>query len=696
MSQFRKAKSLVDKLAEMIKTKDDNLDQKSVDECERAVMKLYQRSQLQGDAKVYGPKMITKVLALKAKFDEIFPLCKDLLMMKEKDIAEKSKEEDVVEEQEAEVVKNVESISSQDNISSSTTSEDIAEASLRRQRIVEIERQKLIEEKRKKEERRRQREEERRKEKEREASSKMEVDKNLQKTVNSGSANTSSSSKTTNTNNTSLAQQNTKIGGNLRGGATPTVSPPVAPTIATQQSLPHPNPIRELRSETEFNALVLGCRNTLVVVDWYATWCGPCRMIAPALDALARQETSVHFFKVNVDQVMSDLTSPMQRLSSSKGITAMPTFQFYANGQMVDSVKGANIQLIHSKITQHCTKLEDDLIAQALQLSLNINDDDEVDAEENEKNKQEEEEEGTHRSSKRTKTNGSGSTGGLRIRLKTKYGKVDQVELSRSTLGDLVKATHQATSTKPSLQRFVFNGRVLTGTDDTDLEKEYGIKDNAILHFHVLPSENKTGQPSSKIGQPSSRPLSGNASTSSSSSATKTKVFRLRLKSNNGSIVNVKITYNDNGTDSTALLVEDLQRATSEETGIEPRFQRFIFKGRMLKAGKSLVKDYGLQDDAIIHFCPIKSSSTSSTSMNQPKLNNTVSSSGATSIKQAMDSFLANVPAAEHPACLRLLQLYLKNIKKSPDEQKYRKIRKHNARFFKTLGSKPQIDQFMK
>lgn len=69
------------------------------------------------------------------------------------------------------------------------------------------------------------------------------------------------------------------------------------------------------------------------VVDFWAGWCGPCRMIAPVIEQLASEREDVHFAKVNVDE------NP--RVSAALGVQSIPMLVFFRNGAEVGRVTGA-------------------------------------------------------------------------------------------------------------------------------------------------------------------------------------------------------------------------------------------------------------------------------------------------------------------------------------------------------------------
>lgn len=74
--------------------------------------------------------------------------------------------------------------------------------------------------------------------------------------------------------------------------------------------------------------------NGMVLVDCWAEWCGPCRMVAPVLEDLSKEmKGKVSFKKLNVDF--------NQKTAQALGIQSIPTLLLYKDGKLVDKVIGA-------------------------------------------------------------------------------------------------------------------------------------------------------------------------------------------------------------------------------------------------------------------------------------------------------------------------------------------------------------------
>ncbi len=94
----------------------------------------------------------------------------------------------------------------------------------------------------------------------------------------------------------------------------------------------------------EFNDAV-AVPEKLLVVDFWASWCGPCKMLSPVIDALSEEMTDVTFYKVNVDDERS--------LASHFGVSSIPTVVMIKDKQIVNQFVGyADKATVRSRIEE--------------------------------------------------------------------------------------------------------------------------------------------------------------------------------------------------------------------------------------------------------------------------------------------------------------------------------------------------------
>uniref|UniRef100_A0A6C0LQT1 Thioredoxin domain-containing protein n=1 Tax=viral metagenome TaxID=1070528 RepID=A0A6C0LQT1_9ZZZZ len=103
-------------------------------------------------------------------------------------------------------------------------------------------------------------------------------------------------------------------------------------------------------TKKDYNGKLEKC--SVIVIDFFATWCGPCEMIAPKFDKLSEKYKTVGFYKINIDDM------DIQEVVNSNNISSLPTFCLFKYGSCVAKIMGTDIEKIEKQIIQYLSKEE--------------------------------------------------------------------------------------------------------------------------------------------------------------------------------------------------------------------------------------------------------------------------------------------------------------------------------------------------
>ncbi|XP_057303828.1 thioredoxin-like protein 1 [Hydractinia symbiolongicarpus] len=101
----------------------------------------------------------------------------------------------------------------------------------------------------------------------------------------------------------------------------------------------------KITTDTTLETELVNAGSKLVVIDFHATWCAPCKRIAPVFAQLSRKYPQALFLKVDVDQCPN-----MQQKYS---VTAMPTFVFLRSKVVIDKIQGGDPNALQDKVKEH-------------------------------------------------------------------------------------------------------------------------------------------------------------------------------------------------------------------------------------------------------------------------------------------------------------------------------------------------------
>eukprot|EP00890_Picochlorum_soloecismus_P004240 jgi/Picsp_1/4817/NSC_02185-R1_thioredoxin h len=100
-----------------------------------------------------------------------------------------------------------------------------------------------------------------------------------------------------------------------------------------------------IQSKQEWDSMHASNAGKAIIVDFTASWCGPCRVIAPEFERLSTMYSTVIFLKVDVDNV--------EAVASECGISAMPTFQVFKDGKKIDEMVGASKEKLNDMVAKY-------------------------------------------------------------------------------------------------------------------------------------------------------------------------------------------------------------------------------------------------------------------------------------------------------------------------------------------------------
>merc|ERR1712122_386721 len=103
--------------------------------------------------------------------------------------------------------------------------------------------------------------------------------------------------------------------------------------------------VKQCASLAELKEQLKSAGDKLVVIDFFATWCGPCKVIAPQIETMSAEMPEVVFLKVDVDE--------NEDAAQEYNISAMPTFIFIKKEAKVADMMGANADKLKALVAQH-------------------------------------------------------------------------------------------------------------------------------------------------------------------------------------------------------------------------------------------------------------------------------------------------------------------------------------------------------
>lgn len=122
-------------------------------------------------------------------------------------------------------------------------------------------------------------------------------------------------------------------------------------------------PVQHIIEDDDFQAAVAQAGSRLIVMDFFATWCGPCRTIAPFFETLSSKHSAALFLKIDVDKA--------QECAAQMRVRAMPTFVCWRSGRELERLEGANTRALEAMVEKHLESGASDATGDSKSSSLN-------------------------------------------------------------------------------------------------------------------------------------------------------------------------------------------------------------------------------------------------------------------------------------------------------------------------------------
>ena len=103
--------------------------------------------------------------------------------------------------------------------------------------------------------------------------------------------------------------------------------------------------VHQIQDMGDLQSQLSAAGDKLVVIDFFATWCGACKTIAPCFEAMAEDMSNVVFLKVDVDEA--------EGIDEEFNISDLPTFVFLKKGEKVANLIGNDVEKLRDLVNKH-------------------------------------------------------------------------------------------------------------------------------------------------------------------------------------------------------------------------------------------------------------------------------------------------------------------------------------------------------